>query len=58
MRNNPRDAEALGIVGRIYFQLGRLGQAEQYFQQLVQLKPNDRLAQQRLKEIRKRLRKL
>ncbi len=58
LSRNPRDAEALGVVGRIYFQLGRLGQAEQYFQQLVQLKPNDQLAQETLREIRKRLRKL
>ena len=58
LNRNPRDTEALGVVGRIYFQIGRLGQAEQYFQQLVQIKPNDQLAQETLREIRKRLRKL
>lgn len=55
---NPRDQKALKVVGKIFLSLGRFGQAEEYFQQLVQLNPTDRGAQKTLEEIRKKLRKL
>lgn len=55
---NPRDKEALEIVGRIYISLGRYGQAEEYYEQIVDISPNDALAQQTLQRIRRQLRKL
>lgn len=58
LKKNPRDREALETVGKIYVSLGRFGQAEEYYQQLVDLSPNDALAQQTLREIRRKLRKL
>ena len=58
LKQDPSNKDALQVVGKIYLSLGRLGQAEQYFEQLVQLSPNDMLAQQTLREIRRKLRKL
>ncbi|MCB0311666.1 MAG: tetratricopeptide repeat protein [Calditrichaeota bacterium] len=58
LENQPRDKDALMVVGKIYLSLGRFGQAEEYFQQLVDLSPNDMLAQQTLREIRRKMRKL
>lgn len=58
LKRNPNDKEALEVVGKIYVSLGRLGQAEEYYQQLVDLSPNDVIAQQTLREIRRKLRKL
>lgn len=58
LRNNPRDKEALKVVGKIHLSLGRLGQAEEYYQQLVQLSPDDYAAAETLREIRKKMRKL
>lgn len=55
---NPRDTKALEVVGKIYLSLGRFGQAEQYYEQLVEVSPDHMLAQQKLREIRRRLRKL
>ena len=48
----------LKIVGKIYMSLGRLGQAEEYYSQLVDISPDDPMAQQTLREIRRQLRKL
>lgn len=56
--NNPRDKEALEVVGKIHLSLGRLGQAEEYYQQLVQLSPGDVMAAETLREIRRKMRKL
>jgi superkiller protein 3 len=58
LERNPTDKYALEIVGKIYISLGRFGQAEEYYQQLVDLSPNDIIAQQTLREIRRKLRKL
>ena len=58
LTNNPRDKEALKVVGKIHLSLGRLGQAENYYQQLVQLSPNDDGAAETLREIRRKMRKL
>lgn len=58
LEKDPRDRAAVKTVGKIYLSLGRFGQAEEYFQQLVDLNPNDALAQQTLREIRRRLQKL
>lgn len=58
LKKNPNDKDALEVVGKIYMSLGRLGQAEEYYQQLVDLSPNDIIAQQTLREIRRKLRKL
>jgi tetratricopeptide (TPR) repeat protein/TolB-like protein len=58
LKRNPNDKDALEVVGKIYVSLGRLGQAEEYYQQLVDLSPNDIIAQQTLREIRRKLRKL
>ncbi len=58
LKNDPQDKDALATVGKIYLSLGRFGQAEEYYQQLVDLSPNDAIAQQTLREIRRKLRKL
>jgi tetratricopeptide (TPR) repeat protein len=58
LEGDPAHKEALEIVGKIYLSLGRFGQAEEYYQQLVDLSPNDIIAQQTLREIRRKLRKL
>ena len=55
---NPRDKEALKVVGRIYYSLGRWGQAETYYEQLVAVSPDDRGAARMLQEIRRKLRKM
>nr|HQU74221.1 tetratricopeptide repeat protein [Calditrichia bacterium] len=53
LERNQRDAQALEVVGKIYLSLGRFGQAEQYYEQLVQVSPNHAMAQQKLREIRR-----
>jgi len=58
LTRNPKDPNALRVVGRIFYSLGRFGQAEEYFQQLVQLNPADQTARKTLREIKKKLRKL
>lgn len=58
LKRNPQDKDALATVGKIYLSLGRFGQAEEYYQQLVDISPNDAIAQQTLREIRRKLRKL
>ncbi len=58
LKTDPRNSKALEIVGKIYLSMGRLGQAEQYYTQLLELKPNDYLAKRKLHEIRRRLRKM
>lgn len=58
LKNDPRNSKALEIVGKIYLSMGRLGQAEQYYTQLLELKPNNYLAKRKLHEIRRRLRKM
>ena len=58
LEKNPKDKEALEIIGRIYLSLGRYGQAEEFYQQIVDLTPNDAMAQQTLQRIRRQLRKL
>ncbi len=54
----PDNAAALLTIGKIYLSLGRYGQAEHYYEQLVQMKPSNRLAKRTLDQIRRRLRKL
>ena len=58
LEKDPRDKKALEIIGKIYLSLGHYGQAEEYYQQIVDLSPNDALAQQTLQRIRRQLRKL
>jgi tetratricopeptide (TPR) repeat protein len=58
LRDNPRNKEALKVIGKIHLSLGRLGQAEEYYQQLVQLSPNDYVAAETLRKIRRKMRKL
>lgn len=58
LKDNPRNKEALKVIGKIHLSLGRLGQAEEYYQQLVQLSPNDYVAAETLREIRRKMRKL
>jgi|GEM_PF-1478816 len=56
--NDPQNREALSVVGKIYLSLGRFGQAEQYYEQLVAMNPDDSGAQRTLRKIRRQLRKL
>ncbi len=56
--NDPQNREALTVIGKIYLSLGRFGQAEQYYEQLVATNPDDSGAQRTLRRIRRQLRKL
>ena len=55
---NPTNQDALEVVGKIYLSLGRLGQAEQYYEKLLTVNPDDPLAQKTLNQIRRQLRKM
>ncbi len=56
--NNPADKAALEIVGKIYLSLGRYGQAKEYYEKLLAVNPDNDIAQQTLKRIRRQLQKL
>lgn len=58
LESDPQNQEVLKTIGKIYHSLGRLSQAEEYFQKLLALRPNDTYAQQSLREVRRKLRKL
>jgi tetratricopeptide (TPR) repeat protein len=49
----PNDPETLIVLARIFNSLGRYGQAEQYYQQIVQLDPLNGEANRELKNLRK-----
>ena len=56
--NDPQNRAAIETIGKIYLSLGRFGQAEQYYEQLVALNPENALAQRTLQKIRRQLRKM
>ncbi len=58
IERDPRDTEAILVVGKIFLSLKRYGQAEEYYEQLVALSPDDPSAKKTLLAIKKRLRKL
>ncbi|RMF59822.1 MAG: tetratricopeptide repeat protein [Calditrichaeota bacterium] len=58
LEQSPRDPKILATIARIYLSLGRLGQAEQYYTQVVELQPDDYLARKKLREIRRRMKKM
>ncbi|OGB60297.1 MAG: hypothetical protein A2Y94_02165 [Caldithrix sp. RBG_13_44_9] len=55
---NPNDPETLIVLARIFNSIGRYGQAEQYYQQIVQLDPANSEANRELKNLRKQQKKL
>ncbi|GAB4365374.1 MAG: hypothetical protein Kow0042_04610 [Calditrichia bacterium] len=55
---NPNDSGTLIVLARIFNSLGRYGQAEKYYKQIVQLDPQNREANLALKEIQKQKREL
>ena len=55
---NPNDPKTLIVLARIFGSLGRYGQAEQYYQQIVQLDPTNREANRELKNLRRQQKKL
>ena len=55
---NPNNPETLIVLARIFNSLGRYGQAEQYYQQIVQLDPMNREANRELKNLRRQQKKL
>ena len=58
IEKNPSDKEALEVIGKIYLSLGRLGQAEQYFEKLLAVSPDDPMARKTLNQIRRQLQKM
>jgi tetratricopeptide (TPR) repeat protein len=58
VEKNPSDKEALEVIGKIYLSLGRLGQAEQYFEKLLAVSPDDPMALKTLNQIRRQLQKM
>jgi len=55
---NPNDPETLLVLARIFSSLGRFGQAEQYYKLVVQIDPGNREANQELKNLRLKKKKL
>jgi len=58
LNRDPNNPETIRVVGKIFLSLGRLGQAEQYYEQLLQLKPNDKEAKETLYQIRRKMSKI
>jgi tetratricopeptide (TPR) repeat protein len=54
----PNDPETLLVLARIFGSLGRYGQAEKYYLQIVQLDPQNREATQELQNLRRQMKKL
>ncbi len=55
---NPKDPNTLLVLARIFSSLGRYKQAEEYYQQIVQIDPGNSRARQELQDIRLQKRKL
>ncbi len=55
---NPKDPEILLVLARIFNSLGRYGQAEDYYSQIVRLDPTNREAAKELKDLRQDRKKL
>jgi tetratricopeptide (TPR) repeat protein len=55
---NPNNPETLLVLARIFNSLGRYGQAERYYQQIVQLDPMNREANRELKNLQRQQKKL
>jgi len=55
---NPRDPQTLLVLARIFNSLGRYGQAEQYYKQIVQIDPQNSEANRALKNLKRQMRKL
>ena len=55
---NPNDPETLIVLARIFNSIGRYGQAEQYYLQIVQLDPANSEANRELKNLRKQQKEL
>lgn len=58
LQQKPNDQETLLVLARIYNSIGRYGQAEQYYQQIVQIDPLNTEANRELKNLRKQQKKL
>ncbi len=54
----PKDPETLIVLARIFNSLGRYGQAEQYYQQIVQMDPLNSEANRELKNLRRQQKQL
>jgi tetratricopeptide (TPR) repeat protein len=55
---SPNRPEIIIVLARIFSSLGRLGQAEKLYAEVVQLDPQNREATRALRDIRKQLRKM
>jgi superkiller protein 3 len=55
---NPNNPETLIVLARIFNSLGRFGQAERYYQQIVQRDPGNREANRELKNLRRQQKEL
>ena len=55
VRLNPRDYQALGSLGIICLQTGKLEEGAAYFQQALRVNPDDPIAQKYVDMIRARL---
>ncbi len=55
---NPNDPQTLLVLARIFNSLGRFGQAERYYQQIVQLDPMNREANRELKNLQRQQKKM
>jgi tetratricopeptide (TPR) repeat protein len=54
----PNNPETLIVLARIFNSLGRLGQAEQYYQQIVQIDPLNQEANEELRNLKNQMKKL
>lgn len=58
LQKNPNDPETLLVLARIFNSLGRRGQAEQYYRQIVQLDPMNKEANRELKNLQRNQKEL
>jgi tetratricopeptide (TPR) repeat protein len=58
LERNPNEPQTLLVLARIFSSIGRLGQAEQYYMQVVQRDPRNRQATQELESLRQQMKKL
>ena len=54
----PNDPNTLLVLARIFSSLGRFGQAEKYYLQIVQLDPKNREATEELQNLRRQMSKM